>query len=124
MQPLAPGFWRPSVALLGEAHKTPAARAAARRAAEEHGARVQAAMQLQQHALLEQTVAAARAQGIALLALPPAQPTPVPSLPGPHAASADEQASRLEGPVRCVRFHPRLALLGSAATAVAVWATE
>ena len=123
VQPLNPGFWTPGVGLLGEAHKSPAARAAARRAAAEHGATVQAAMRRQQQGLQEQAVAAATAQGIALMAMPQAPPTPVPSLPGPHAGSADEQASRMEGPVRCVRFHPRLALLGSAASAVAVWVT-
>lgn len=50
-----------------------------------------------------------------------APPPVIPSVPLPYAGSAEEQVSRLEGPVRFVRWHPRQAVLASAAAAIGVW---
>jgi hypothetical protein len=50
------------------------------------------------------------------------QPPPViPSAPLPVATSPEDQVSRHEGAVRCVKWHPRQAVLASAASTVGVW---
>lgn len=112
-QPYTPGLWEPPVRMLGEAHKTEPARAAAY-----HGAALHRQVLWQQmHALQQAAALQAASMGIPLASVPVA----VPPIPVPLAGTPEEQVSRMEGPVRCVRFHPRSALLASASSAVALW---
>lgn len=113
-QPYTPGLWDPPVRMLGEAHKTEAARQAAYIGAASYREGVWNQMRI----LNSQRAAQAALQGIPPAMVQPVVPT---GLPVPLAGSPEEQVSRLEGPVRCVRFHPKSALLASASSSVALW---
>ena len=118
--------WRPTVrspavALVGAAHKTPAAAAAATAAATAHRAAVHASMnEARQRGAASKSAAHKLTYSAALETLGP--PRSCPNLPPPLAASADEMASRHESPVTAVAWHPFSPILASAARTVALWA--
>lgn len=107
-----PGSYEAPVCILGEAHKPEAARNDARTAALKHKADLYAKMHT------------GRAEFAKKLGRPPGSlgpPKGVPSLSVPLAANADQQISRHESPVTAVRWHPRAAVVASAARNVAIW---
>ena len=108
--PYRPGTWDPPYVILGESHKGAPAQELARTQATLHRTLVRKHMSDEQERF--------RLQNPLIV---PTPGTPVPSSPGPFAASDAEQVSRMEGPVRCVKWHPKLAVLASAASAVAMW---
>lgn len=95
--PYEAGRWDPPAVLIGEAYKSASAAAAAHAGASEYSARLRAAQ--------------SATGGTAASALPHA----------PFAAAPEEQVSRHEAAVGVVRFHPRAAVLASAAASVAWW---
>ena len=97
---------------MGDAFKTTAAAKEAYTVAATHRVRLYAA-------LLEYAQNQARRANVheSVIAPPPV----IPSISLPMAGSADEQVSRHEGPVRFVRWHPRQAVLASAASSLGVW---
>ena len=116
MPPLCylPDRWAPPPHIVGDAYKHPAPAAAetAYAVAAGHRGRLYAA-------LLEYSQNQARRANVhpSVIAPPPV----IPSVPLPAAGSPGEQVSRHEGPVRFVRWHPRQAVLASAAASVGVW---
>jgi WD40 repeat protein len=107
-----PGYWEPPVSILGEAHKGATAAAAAREAAAKHTADALAKMHQSRRTF-------AATKGIPIASVGP--PTLIKPTPVPIASSPEEMASRMDGPVSCVRWHPNRAVLGSAGRSVALW---
>ena len=108
-----PGRWSPKAQIVGDAFKSASAAAGAYAVASGHRSRLYTA-------LLEYAQNQARRANVHASVIAP--PPVIPSVPLPVAGSADEQVSRHEGPVRFVRWHPRQAVLASAAASVGVWA--
>lgn len=107
-----PGRWSPTPYIVGDAFKPPAAVEGAYADASGHRDRLYAA-------LLGYAQNQARRANVHSSVIAP--PPVIPSVPLPVAGSASEQVSRHEGPVRFVRWHPRQAVLASAAASVGVW---
>lgn len=92
-----PHRWDPECVIVGEAHKSAAARAAAWTGAASHRAGVQNFLRAQNEGK--------RAPGVR------------PPLP----ATAEEQVSRHETAVKFVKWHPKAAVLATAGQAVGLW---
>jgi WD40 repeat protein len=103
----------PDVALAGEAAKTPAARAAALAGARAYRDALHGAMN-------EKRVNFCRQHAKSLAQLGPPLP-PLPFVPPPAAADADEMAARHDAPVCAIAWHPRAPVLATAARSVALW---
>lgn len=110
--PYRPGFWNPPCYVMGERYKTTSAAQAAREGASQHREDLFQKMHKARQDF-------AKTKNVNIEQLGP--PRGVPSLPVPLASSEEEQVSRHEGPVSAVRFHPKLAMLGSAGRNVALW---
>ena len=93
-----PKRWEPPYLLLGEAYKTPEALASAKEAAAGHLSKLYAFI------------------------LGKWMKKPDAVLPAcPIAATAEEQVSRHDGPVRAIAWHPRQAVIASGSHSVAIW---
>ena len=103
-------LWSPPSCILGELHKGDTARGAAHAAARAYLPAVRA----QLHDRFKEAAKAAKPGEELIVKLP--------CLPVPEAATPAESLSRHEGPVRAVRWHPRLAVLASASQALGIWA--
>ena len=112
-RPWRPGGWEPDAFVLGEDFLPPGGAAAAREAARKHrGDRLDRMLKARRD------FATSLGTSVDLVPAPTRTPSVAPHL----AAAAADQASRMEAPVACVRWHPRAALVASGAgAAVALW---
>ena len=104
----------PDVIVVGEAAKTPAARAAAVAGAAAHREALHAAMH-------EKRFAFCRQNAKQLHTLGPPLP-PLPYVAPPAAADESEMVARHDAPLTAVAWHPSAPVLATAARSVALWA--
>lgn len=107
-----PGVWEPTCVMVGAAHKSEAARRSAKDGAADF-------LRRRHDKMVELRRSFAAKSHVPIESV--GAPRSVPGVPPVFAASAEEQVSRHEAPVGVVQWHPKAAVLLSAARNVAVW---